>query len=396
MGPDPEVPRGAPFCSAGGIAPRSLANAVSPTIQADGGTGAEIFNNADGDVDGFDGNEGDSEHEEHNEHGVARPRLLTAPNPPSKQERLEHEISHLPYRTWCPHCVRGKAKCHYHKMRENEEERTVPVVAFDYAFLTKTAEDDVCKDELTVVVGKDAKTKCVFPIPVPQKGVDDNEYSVRCISRVLNALGYPKMILRYDQESALGKVLNDVKLHHGDSVQLVPELRPKNDSKSAGLVERANQTVEGQIRVMLSAIEEKLGTHVQPSDDIFPWLVLHAGTVLNRFDVQAGSGKTPWELLKGRKSRKEIFLCLLDLSSRPRLGRTCSMPKPLGFLCLLNAPGSRRLRRELCTNNTLFAILTPTPVLLCDQNGQHSLPCGPCWPRALWSRMGCSALMRTN
>ena len=110
-------------------------------------------------------------------------------------------------------------------------------------------------------------------------------------------LGYPKLVIRYDQESSLSKVVNDVKVHHGEGVQLVPEVRPKNESKSAGLVERANQSVEGQIRVMLSALEDKLGSPVNPSDDVFPWMVMHSGTLLNRFDVQAGSGKTPWELL---------------------------------------------------------------------------------------------------
>lgn len=124
------------------------------------------------------------------------------------------------------------------------------------------------------------------------------------ISRFIHSLGYPKLILRYDQGTALGKVLHDVKLHHGDDVQLIPELRPTDDSKSAGLVERANQSVEGQIRVMRSALEEKIGTTVLPSDDVFPWVVRHAGTVLNSFDVQAGTGKTPWELRKGRRSRK--------------------------------------------------------------------------------------------
>ena len=143
LGPNSQVSLKPPFYSAGGIAHQSSAETVSPTNPLDGGYGAEILNNNDGDVDGPDGNAGDSEHEEHDEHGIARPRMLTAPNPPSKQERLEHEISHLPYRTWCPHCVRGKAKCHYHKMREDEEDRNVPVVAFDYAFLTKTSEEDV-------------------------------------------------------------------------------------------------------------------------------------------------------------------------------------------------------------------------------------------------------------
>ena len=115
------------------------------------------------------------------------------------------------------------------------------------------------------------------------------------------------MILRHDQESALNKVVSDVNLHRGEGVQLVPELRPKNDSQSAGLVERAHQTVEGQIRVMLSTLQDKIGAESLPCNDVFPWLVLYAGTVLNRFDVQVGSGKTPWDMLKGRKSRKDLL-----------------------------------------------------------------------------------------
>ena len=29
---------------------------------------------------------------------------------PSQEEVEIHNLSHLPYRSWCPHCVKGKAK----------------------------------------------------------------------------------------------------------------------------------------------------------------------------------------------------------------------------------------------------------------------------------------------
>lgn len=63
----------------------------------------------------------------------------------------------------------GKATCHYHKAREDDEDRNVPAVGVGYAFLTESVEDNPCRDELTIVVGKDGKRKCVVPIPVPQK-----------------------------------------------------------------------------------------------------------------------------------------------------------------------------------------------------------------------------------
>ena len=66
---------------------------VRPSERPDGKTGEVILNNVDNDdVDGAEGAEqGDLE-----EHGVIRPNLLASPNPPSRQERLEHAVSHLP------------------------------------------------------------------------------------------------------------------------------------------------------------------------------------------------------------------------------------------------------------------------------------------------------------
>ena len=33
---------------------------------------------------------------------AAHPRVLAAPSPPSTQEALEHMMTHLPFRSWCP------------------------------------------------------------------------------------------------------------------------------------------------------------------------------------------------------------------------------------------------------------------------------------------------------
>jgi len=36
-------------------------------------------------------------------------RRLSRPPQPSKEEVLQHELTHLPFRSWCRHCVRGKS-----------------------------------------------------------------------------------------------------------------------------------------------------------------------------------------------------------------------------------------------------------------------------------------------
>ena len=51
---------------------------------------------------------GDDDAEAEEEHVVAEG--LRDPGQPSPAERAEHDLTHIPYRPWCKHCVRGKAK----------------------------------------------------------------------------------------------------------------------------------------------------------------------------------------------------------------------------------------------------------------------------------------------
>ena len=39
-------------------------------------------------------------------------RVRRAPKEPTHEERMRHEATHLPYRSWCPHlCARQGAEC---------------------------------------------------------------------------------------------------------------------------------------------------------------------------------------------------------------------------------------------------------------------------------------------
>ena len=39
-----------------------------------------------------------------------KPRQMTEVAEPTEKEVSEQNLTHIPYRTWCAHCVRGKAK----------------------------------------------------------------------------------------------------------------------------------------------------------------------------------------------------------------------------------------------------------------------------------------------
>ena len=113
--------------------------------------------------------------EETSEHDMIKPRTIAAPSPPSRQEAQEHSITHIPYRYWCPYCVKGKAKASPHRKGPAGEQPTVPTVAVDHRF---PSEHDIDKtldkhehpvNCVNVLVARDDRSRCYGVIAVPQK-----------------------------------------------------------------------------------------------------------------------------------------------------------------------------------------------------------------------------------
>ena len=53
---------------------------------------------------------------------------------PTQEEVDLHNVTHVPYRNWCPFCVAGKAKANPHFKRDNSVADSANVVSIDYAF----------------------------------------------------------------------------------------------------------------------------------------------------------------------------------------------------------------------------------------------------------------------
>ena len=59
--------------------------------------------------DGGEGEAGEaSDEEQGNEE--RRPKRIADPRKPSQAEVEEHELTHLPFRSWCSKCVQGKPR----------------------------------------------------------------------------------------------------------------------------------------------------------------------------------------------------------------------------------------------------------------------------------------------
>ena len=202
-------------------------------------------------------------------------KLLPSPSPPSRQEMLEHNLTHWPFRSWCKHCVAGKAKASKHSPSGATAASEVPVISLDYAFMgDKDNEDTEAEDniidanydlndaddsKLKMLVIRDSKSRVCAAIPVPRKGADSKDWNLRESLRFLEFLGYSNIVLKSDQEPALSSLIRMIRTHRGDQTQTMQENSPVGDSRSNGLVERTIQSVQGQIRTMRSALESRLG-----------------------------------------------------------------------------------------------------------------------------------------
>ena len=109
--------------------------------------------------------------------------------------------------------------------------------------------------------------------------------------------------MKSDQEPALRSIVEDVgrlKVSDG-SGRYVVEYSPVGASQSNGMIERAIQSVSGQTRVLLGALEEKWGCSIPYDHPLICYIVEYAGVLLNRFEVGV-DGRTAYERNKGKKA----------------------------------------------------------------------------------------------
>ena len=67
------------------------------------------------------------------EHGRRGVRRVLDPKLPSEEDVRQHYLTHLPFRNWCPHCVRGRGKEMDHQKRDSGE-HSMPEYHVDYCF----------------------------------------------------------------------------------------------------------------------------------------------------------------------------------------------------------------------------------------------------------------------
>ena len=203
------------------------------------------------------------------------------PSAPTKAQWEEHQSTHLPFRSWCPHCVAGRLDNPPHR-RLPERESTVPEVHLDYAFCRRQDEDKV----VPLRVIKHRQSRAVRCWVVPQKGALD-VVAAEVAEQGLRDFGITgAVILKSDNEEAINALRRRVMaLHPGATLEQTPAAY---EHESNGVIENGNQ---GRIPC---------------SHPVFSWLTEYTGDVLSKHLV-GKDGKTPYERLFGKPVHEEAL-----------------------------------------------------------------------------------------
>lgn len=230
-----------------------------------------------------------------------KPKTIRVDHTPSRQEVEEHMLSHFPFKAWCKHCVKGKAKGKLHRRIKDTEKYTKAIVSMDYMFMgTKQEKEE--EGGTPILVTLDHRFGHAFANPMPSKGV--HQHALDVLDENLNSLGHKDIVLKTDQEPDIIALKNAIKGR--STLNIVPEHSPKYESSSNGAVENAIRTVQDQIRTMKDALESRIGVRLEKDENILAWLIVHAAETINRYHISPSRGYTSYEKLKGRRFRREV------------------------------------------------------------------------------------------
>ena len=128
------------------------------------------------------------------------------PGAPTSAEVAEHELTHLPHRSWCAACVSGRSRDRQHRRLDGRGQLEVPCVVFDYGFFGGEGDEET----LAVQIAKDVGTKMLFAHVVPKKGAMV-KHGVTQLMKDIDRLGHKKLCLKSDGEPALFATQEEVR-----------------------------------------------------------------------------------------------------------------------------------------------------------------------------------------
>ena len=240
--------------------------------------------------------------------GTQVPIGAPEPHRPSQAEVDAHNLSHINYRAWCPHCLMGRRPASQHRSQSNVK-RTVPLFCSDYAQVRDSQDEEYAQLLVGRLYPPASVQRILFGTVCDSKGGDDDA-SINRLSAFFKETGTWRLVYKTDQESSIKVMVDEALRRTGrsgvfESYQAVPEYSAVGSSQSNGRAERAVQALEDQLRTLKSALESRMNCRLPADHPVFRWLVEHAVSLINRFKTHE-DGQTAYQFLHGKRASDKI------------------------------------------------------------------------------------------
>ena len=220
-------------------------------------------------------------------------RSVRNPKDPLPEEKeLHYKRGHLPYRAWCPICIKARGREDQHKSKEPDEQSVVKI-SMDYCSV----------GEMKLLVGREDKSKHVFCHLCKCKGLGDDRI-VEKVMRSINDTGNTKIVLKTDGEPAIVQIQDKIISERRQPT--IPENPPAYDPQSNGGAERAVQEIKGQLRAMKLGLEARTGEEITETMAILEWMIPHAADTVNRFLV-GNDGRTAYYRVRHKNFHGKVY-----------------------------------------------------------------------------------------
>ena len=217
-------------------------------------------------------------------------------------------------------------------MKDGQSQSTCPRIRLDYCTITdksqEEASDDAAVDgdadaakldaagyddkpddkdvegqSITVLVMQEISNRSVWAYGVESKGASES-WVIEQIVEDLDTVGLrnDKVVVKSDQEPSVQEVSRAIARARAADYGTAIEASSVGDSNSNASIERAIQDVEGQIRTLRSALEERVNAKIHIKAQVVDWMVRHAACLISRCRVRHDG----WTAMQSIKCRQPI------------------------------------------------------------------------------------------
>ena len=178
---------------------------------------------------------------------------------------------------WCTSCVKGKAQAEPHKRTERiTEDSKLPVIQCDYLLL-----EDVAGTGGLKVLSMYVRTFGYGMSTVVETKGPTDMFATMWAVKMLNFRELSDIILQCDPEPSLIKWAESVKSKRTE--RTVIRSIPRRSHQRNGGVENYQKQLQGQVRTMLTAMQEHTQCRPPADNALMRWIVRHAAWLIPRF-----------------------------------------------------------------------------------------------------------------